>query len=125
MLALTKRQALGASLFCLGLLIVGAWALGWIPTYAVYCEQNSQTKHKECATYHIALIAVWKSEKFLMLSPSPSTPSRRLLSDISLTHSRHLLTGFGNPAINNFRSLKRLLTDSSSKRKIRLISRGY
>jgi hypothetical protein len=55
----------GALLCGIVLLVAGAWALGWIPPHAEYCEQNPQTQHKECATYHIALIAVWQIGKFL------------------------------------------------------------
>jgi hypothetical protein len=73
MSGLTKRHALGVFLFCLGLLIVVAWALGWIPTYAEYCEQNPQTKHEECATYNIGLIAVWQIGKFLDAIAVPLT----------------------------------------------------
>jgi len=39
--------------------------LGWIPTYAEYCEQNPQTYQKECATYNIFLVAIWQVGKAL------------------------------------------------------------
>jgi hypothetical protein len=72
MLALTKRRALGAFLFCLASLIA-AWALGWIPTYVEYCEQNPHTYYKECASYNVTLVAVWQIGKILDAIAAPLT----------------------------------------------------
>lgn len=47
------------------LILFVAWALGLLPTtYIEYCYDN-QSGHKECATYHIALVAIWKIGKAL------------------------------------------------------------
>jgi hypothetical protein len=63
MLALTKRRAFGAVLFCLASLIVGAWALGWIPAYVEICEETEKAKH--CASYNIFFYSTWQAVKFL------------------------------------------------------------
>ena len=60
-------------LLCMSALVGGAWALGWIPTYVEYCEQNPHTYYKECATYNIALITVWQIGKFLDAIAAPLT----------------------------------------------------
>jgi hypothetical protein len=65
MLSRERRQAVAMFVFGLALLAWGAWLLGWIPTYAEYCEQNPQTHQKECATHHIFLIALWQIGKAL------------------------------------------------------------
>jgi hypothetical protein len=54
-------------------LIAAAWSLGFIPTYAEYCEKNPQTNYEECATYHITLIALWQIGKFLNYISAPLT----------------------------------------------------
>jgi hypothetical protein len=73
MLSSKKQQAIGMFVFGLALLLLGAWMSGWIPTYAEYCEQNPQTHQKDCATYHIALIAVWQIGKILDASAAAIT----------------------------------------------------
>lgn len=54
-------------------LVACALALGWLPTHVKYCEQSPQTNHKECATYHIALVAVWQVGKLLDAIAAPLT----------------------------------------------------
>jgi hypothetical protein len=52
------------------LVVLVAWALGLFPAYVEYCY-NDQTAHKECATYHIALVAFWQLGKALnWISPA-------------------------------------------------------
>ncbi len=58
---------------CIALLVAG-WTLKWmIPTHADYCETNQYTGDKECATYHIALIALWQIGKFFDYISAPLT----------------------------------------------------
>lgn len=64
---------IGALVLVAALLVVCALALGWLPTHVEYCEQNPQTNHKECATYYIALVAVWQVGKFLDAIAVPLT----------------------------------------------------
>jgi hypothetical protein len=35
-----------------------------IPAYGQICEQNPETKHEECASYHATLVALWHISKF-------------------------------------------------------------
>jgi hypothetical protein len=63
MLGITKRRAILVALFLLGLLVVGAWALGWIPAHAEICEESE--KSKNCASYNIFFYSTWQTIKFL------------------------------------------------------------
>jgi hypothetical protein len=72
MLMKNARLLIPAICMCC-VLIAAAWSLGFIPTYAEYCEKNPQTNYEECATYHIALIALWQIVKFLNYISAPLT----------------------------------------------------
>jgi hypothetical protein len=58
MLTPKTKRALGALLLGFVLLLVGAWSLGWIPTYAKYCEYHAQTDHEKCTTYQVTIVAI-------------------------------------------------------------------
>jgi hypothetical protein len=74
MLRSANRPLAIVALLCgIVLLVACALALGWIPTHIKYCEQNPHTYYKECATYHIALIAVWQTGKILDAIAAPLT----------------------------------------------------
>src|SRR5665213_4461672 len=49
----------------LGALLTVAWALGLFTSHAEICGKNSDTGQKECATYNIALVALWHVGEFL------------------------------------------------------------
>jgi len=46
------------SIVILALVLVGMWALGWIPTYAQYCEYNQYTEHEQCTSYHVVITTI-------------------------------------------------------------------
>jgi hypothetical protein len=58
-----KRAAL-ALFLGIAVLSVAAWQSGAIPHGAEYCEKNDETGHNDCATHHVALVALWKGGKF-------------------------------------------------------------
>ena len=49
----------------LGALLTVAWALGLFTSHAEICAKNPDTGQKECATYNIALVALWHVGEFL------------------------------------------------------------
>jgi hypothetical protein len=74
MLRPSKSEAvIGALVLGVMLFVACALALGWLPTHVEYCEQPHQTNHKECATYHIALVATWQIGKLLDAIAVPLT----------------------------------------------------
>jgi hypothetical protein len=49
----------------LAIVLLEAWALGRIPTYAKYCEYNQYTEHEKCASYHVTIVAIRYVAQFL------------------------------------------------------------
>ncbi len=71
---LIRTSYIVASFLLVGIaLLVMGWTFGRIPTHAEYCETNQYTGHKECAPYHVALIALWQIGKFFDYISAPLT----------------------------------------------------
>jgi hypothetical protein len=47
--------------------------VGWIPTYAQYCEYYPQTDQEKCASYHVAIVAIRYVGRFLDSSSAALT----------------------------------------------------
>lgn len=56
MLTPRKKQAICLILVAIVLLLIGAWASGWIPAQARYCEYNLYTEHENCTVDKIAIV---------------------------------------------------------------------
>ena len=51
-------QPIAVLILVVAILLLEAWALGRIPTYAKYCEFNQYRDHENCATYRVAIVMV-------------------------------------------------------------------
>jgi hypothetical protein len=71
MLMKRKWQAIFLTVTAVALLLVGAWALGWIPAQATYCEYNPYTEHEKCSVDQIATVVITYVGWFLnFISPA-------------------------------------------------------
>jgi hypothetical protein len=59
------QRAFWAIALGLSVLLIVAWQSGAIPTYDEYCQTDEATHQKDCATYHVALVALFKIGKTL------------------------------------------------------------
>lgn len=54
-----------ALLISVCVIVLTGWWSGFIPAHAEYCYESGEAHHEHCATYHVALIALWQIGKFL------------------------------------------------------------
>jgi hypothetical protein len=47
------------------IIVLTGWWSGAIPAHAEYCYESGETHQEHCATYHVALIALWQVGKAL------------------------------------------------------------
>src|SRR5690348_12708798 len=59
------RRAFWAVLVASTALLIAAWQYGAIPSYAQYCQTDEATHQKNCAAYHITLVALFHLGKAL------------------------------------------------------------
>jgi hypothetical protein len=59
------KRILLALLLAAGSLLIAGWQSELIPAYGEICSKSADTGQKECATYHVALVALWHVGEFL------------------------------------------------------------